>query len=112
MKKRFVGRSHQKRMDESRCTAAVWLLCGVQVDAVNENSFLVSGENELSFRSSNDGHHQSWTYRSLSLRSYHNNTKSCNNRIWRAGQSILEEKAIPRTVFFRFLNGPGVPAPQ
>ncbi|VEL33369.1 unnamed protein product [Protopolystoma xenopodis] len=47
MKKRFVGRSHQKRTDESRCTAAVELLYDVQVDIVHDIS-LVSGENGLS----------------------------------------------------------------
>ncbi|VEL34391.1 unnamed protein product [Protopolystoma xenopodis] len=57
MEKRFVGRSHQKRTIESRCTAAVWLLYDVPVDTVHETSSLVSDENVLSFRPSFDGHH-------------------------------------------------------
>ncbi|VEL10269.1 unnamed protein product [Protopolystoma xenopodis] len=40
------------RTDEFRCTAAVWLLSDVLVDAVHETFSPVSGENELSFRSS------------------------------------------------------------
>ncbi|VEL19507.1 unnamed protein product [Protopolystoma xenopodis] len=52
------------RMTESRCTAAVWLLHDVQVDAVHETSYLVLGENEPRFRPSNmrpssdDVHHR------------------------------------------------------
>ncbi|VEL09052.1 unnamed protein product [Protopolystoma xenopodis] len=38
MKERFVCQSHQKRTDESRCTAAVWLLYNVQVYTVDETS--------------------------------------------------------------------------
>ncbi|VEL38819.1 unnamed protein product [Protopolystoma xenopodis] len=49
MKKRFIGRSRQKRTVESHCTAADWLLYDAQVDAVYETTSLVSGENGLSF---------------------------------------------------------------
>ncbi|VEL37891.1 unnamed protein product [Protopolystoma xenopodis] len=60
MKRRFVCRSHQNRTEESRGTAAAWLLYDVQVDAAHETSSLASGENRPSFRTSNDRHHQSW----------------------------------------------------
>ncbi|VEL35856.1 unnamed protein product [Protopolystoma xenopodis] len=58
--KRFEDRSQQRRTVESRCTAVIWLLYDVEVDAVHETSSLFSGENGLSFRPSYDGHHQIW----------------------------------------------------
>ncbi|VEL10199.1 unnamed protein product [Protopolystoma xenopodis] len=57
IKKRFKGRSHRKREVESHCTAAVWLLYDVEIDAFHKIP-LFSGKNELSFRPSYDRHHQ------------------------------------------------------
>ncbi|VEL31896.1 unnamed protein product [Protopolystoma xenopodis] len=50
MKQILEGRSQQKRMVESRCTAAIWLLNDGGIGSVHETSSLFSGENGLSLR--------------------------------------------------------------
>ncbi|VEL36618.1 unnamed protein product [Protopolystoma xenopodis] len=86
------------RTDETRCTAAIWLLDDIHVDAFHETYSLVSDEHMLSFRPSFDGHENRLKANRLQYNEFHPSSSDQIDQRISSSSTFIRNEGPPNNI--------------